>query len=104
MLFAQPAKQSSASLDGSLSGGTVLLTLLDEFEAIRDIALVGNKEQSAVMSRLPLRRFVFRNFGTKGNTATDNTAGLSRDVFGFEISPRVCLPDMRGEWAPGLAV
>ena len=75
--------------------------MLDELEAVDNVALVCCEEETTSVDRLAGRMLGRRNFGAELDTATDDTVvvGVNRGFQIFEIGSRVCLSGMRREGA-----
>ena len=71
--------------------------MLDELEAIHNVALVGGEKKATAVDRLPRGTLRWSDFWAELDTATKNTASLGRYRFWlvFQIRSRVGLPSMR---------
>lgn len=69
------------------------LTILDELEAVSNVALIGHEEKAALLGSGVRRGFVFGDFGAELNTTTENPT-----LFGtaelVEVSSRIRLTRM----------
>ena len=79
--------------------------MLDELEAIFNVALVCGKKKTTSVDRLPQRVLGRGNFGAELNTAPNDTTVLGgcTDWWIFEIRSRVGLSSMRCEGASVLS-
>jgi hypothetical protein len=74
------------------------LTLLDELEAISDIALVGHEEQAAILGRITLVRggFFRGDLRSKLNAVADNTTAFQKRS-AVDVASRKCFAGVRCE-------
>lgn len=77
------------------------LTMLDELEAVDDVALVAAEKQSTTLECRLLCKLLLIEFRTEGNATTYDAAGFSRNgrSQSFQVQTRVRLADVRSEWA-----
>lgn len=74
-------------------------TLLKELEAIPEVALVASKDETPVLSRLPLLSLLFRYLRSELDSTSDNAVLSDGSAMVLEVCARVRLPDVSGEGA-----
>jgi len=85
------------------------LTVLDELEAVGDVARVGCEEETALLLRFARGGFRFGDFGPELDAPTDDAAIFRWDRWRwgmrvFEVGSGVGLADVGCEWAASLGL